>query len=113
MDWKDSLQSLKDLLPEGEENQTEAETAGTTDAYSAKQPRLDILLDRKGRKGKDATIIAGFTIDDEAVASLAGTLKQKLGTGGSARGGEILIQGDKRKPVLELLTKLGYKARII
>ena len=50
---------------------------------------------------------------DEEVAALAATLKQRLGTGGSSRGGEILIQGDKRRPVLDLLVSLGYKARII
>ncbi len=112
MDWKASLEALKNELPQGEETPA-AEAAEPTDAAPAKQPRLDIVLDRKGRKGKDATIIAGFTLDDAEVAAIAGRLKQKLGTGGSARGGEILIQGDKRRQVLDALVAMGFKARII
>ena len=75
--------------------------------------RLDIVLERKGRAGKTATIITGFTVSDDAVADIASQLKRSLGTGGSARGGEILIQGDRRKEVLARLTALGLKARII
>ena len=75
--------------------------------------RLDIILDRKGRKGKPATIVAGFTISDEAVEDLARSLRRSLGVGGSSRGGEILIQGDKRQELLRLLTERGLRARII
>lgn len=113
MDWKSSLEALKDTLPQGEDTSKAPEMPETGDGNACRQPRLDILLDRKGRKGKEATIIAGFTMPDEDVAALAATLKQRLGTGGSSRGGEILIQGDKRRPVLDLLVSLGYKARII
>jgi len=75
--------------------------------------RLDILLERKGRGGKQATIITGFACDDDALKQLASKLKSSLGVGGSARGGEILIQGDFRQRVLELLKQMGFKARII
>ena len=71
------------------------------------------MLERKGRGGKQATIITGFTCDDEALKQVASTLKRALGVGGSARGGEILIQGDFRQRVLDELTALGFKARII
>lgn len=113
MDWKSSLESLRDTLPQGENLAPEADPVPAAGNTAKEKSRLDVLLDRKGRKGKEATIIAGFTVDDEAVSALAATLKQKLGTGGSARGGEILIQGDKRRQVLDLLTAMGYKARII
>lgn len=111
-DWMKSLAALRDTLPGADEPATtpeEAAPAGTNEG----QPRLDIILDKKNRKGKAATIVAGFTFGDDQVAEVAARLKQKLGTGGSARGGEILIQGDKRKEVLEALTKMGFKARII
>lgn len=111
MDWKSSLEALRSNLPEGEITpETASEPA---DSPAKKQPRLDIVLDKKGRKGKAATIIAGFTLGDAETDEVATRLKQKLGTGGSSRGGEILIQGDKRAQVLEALTAMGFKARII
>ena len=117
MDWKSSLSALRDSMPEPEAEET-ADAGATADAakeqpYAAQRQRLDIILDRKGRKGKEATIVVGFTLDDEQVAAVASRLKQRLGVGGSSRGGEILIQGDKRKAVLDALTALGLKARII
>lgn len=72
-----------------------------------------MLLDKKGRKGKAATIVAGFTLPDEEVEGVARQLKTRLGCGGSARGGEILIQGDKRREVAEALSALGFSSRII
>ena len=50
---------------------------------------------------------------DDEVEDLASKMKRRLGTGGSVRGGEILIQGDRRQAVLDFLTAEGYKARII
>lgn len=112
-DWMKSLEALKASLPEGEEANVAPQEAFDEALPSVSQPRLDIVLDKKNRKGKAATIICGFTCDDAEVAAIAGKLKQKLGTGGSARGGEILIQGDKRTRVLAALNALGFKARII
>lgn len=108
MDWRASLESLRDTLPEGEEPAAEPSAV-----KGPKKDRLDIILDRKGRKGKVATIVAGFTVGDDEVAAVAATLKQKLGVGGSSRGGEILIQGDKRSQASDALVAMGYKVRII
>ncbi|MCM1441673.1 MAG: translation initiation factor [Roseburia sp.] len=94
------------------EPETAAQSAAAT-GWQAQKGRLDIILDRKGRAGKSATIISGFTVDDEAVLELAGLLKRSLGTGGLARGGEILIQGDRCNDVLRFLADKGLKARII
>lgn len=74
---------------------------------SVEKARLDVLLDKKGRKGKAATIVVGFTIPDEQVEDVARRLRQRLGTGGSSRGGEILIQGDKRREVAAELAATG------
>ncbi|MDE7092822.1 MAG: translation initiation factor [Muribaculaceae bacterium] len=110
--WQDMLANIKSKLPaEGIEEIVNIETPEPVKHKS----RLDIILEKKGRGGKTATIIVGFdeTETEEDIASLAGVLKKKLGTGGSARGGEILIQGDRRDDVLKLLEKEGYKARKI
>lgn len=109
-DWQSSLQAFLDSnpdLPQGEEPQINEYEK------DIKQPRLDIILEKKGRAGKMATIVSGFVIEDNEVSKLASAMKARLGTGGSARGGEILIQGDRRKDVLDFLIKSGYKARII
>ncbi len=107
MDWKDTLGALlaSGTLPEGEEIKEEK--------LEEKRPhhkdRLHIFIERKGRKGKTATIIAGFTADDEELQELAKKLKQRLGVGGSCGGGEILIQGDCRRKAAEYLKELGFK----
>lgn len=105
-DWKDILNSLKQdpSLPEGEDLQKEP----SHEKPKAKDS-LRVLIDRKGRKGKTATIIEGFTISDDEVAQVAALLKKKLGVGGSSRGGEILIQGDFVSKVREILRKEGFK----
>ena len=114
MDWQASLQQFLDNNPDLEKGDTPAE-ATEEEKSSQKKPRLDIILDKKGRNGKTATLIVGFgeEYDDRQISDLAAMIKQKLGTGGSARGGEILIQGDRRKDVDSLLKSHGYKTRII
>lgn len=113
MDWKDSLASLMADMSEEETAEIHAGPAETLAPESVEKARLDILLDKKGRKGKAATIVCGFTIGDEAVEEVAASLKKRLGTGGSARGGEILIQGDKRPQVEAALRAMGFKCRVI
>lgn len=75
--------------------------------------QVRIWLDKKNRKGKKATIIKGLDHDDEELNSLCKVLKTKCGVGGSAKNGEIIIQGDQRNKILEILTELGYsKAKL-
>lgn len=108
-DWHDSLKALLGNQPV--ENKPAA--AAETPPEAVERARLDIVTERKGRGGKVATIITGFTIDDDAVADIAAKLRRKLGTGGSARGGEILIQGDRSADVARALSAMGLKNRII
>ena len=114
-DWKEALGKAFNL-PDNEEHAAPEEEPQPDREDAVQQQgktRLDIVLERKGRGGKQATIITGFTCDDEALKQVASQLKRTLGVGGSARGGEILIQGDFRQRVLDELLAMGFKARII
>src|SRR5688572_19624825 len=73
------------------------------------QQKLKIRLDTKQRAGKAVTLIEGFSGKNEDREILGKQLKTFCGTGGSVKGGEIIIQGDQREKVFQWLTKNGYK----
>ncbi|MDZ4823354.1 MAG: translation initiation factor [Flavobacteriales bacterium] len=72
---------------------------------------LRVWLEKNHRGGKTATVIKGFDGSDANLNSLGKTLKQKCGTGGTVKDGEIIIQGDHREKIVALLLQLGYKAK--
>lgn len=112
-DWKEQL-AARFGITEQPEDATETHPDDTSaDTLPPRDGRIDIILDRKGRHGKTATIIVPSQGTDAEIAELAKQLRQQCGTGGSARGGEILLQGDCRNRAAEILNRLNYKTRLI
>lgn len=72
---------------------------------------LRVWLDKKSRAGKQVTLVKGFAGGEDDLRALASMLKNKCGVGGSAKDGEIIIQGDFRDRIVDILTKAGYKAK--
>jgi translation initiation factor 1 len=75
------------------------------------QQNLKVSLDKSGRAGKQVTLVSGFVGSSGDLDTLTKTIKTKCGVGGSAKDGEILIQGDVRDKVVHILQKEGYKAK--
>lgn len=73
------------------------------------QQKLKVRLDTKQRGGKTVTLVEGFAGPDEDLQTLGKSLKNFCGTGGAAKDGEIIVQGDQREKVLQWLLKNGYK----
>ena len=104
-DWKDRLNVVYSTNPDFQyENDAEEET----ETVAKNQQKLRVKMEKKGRAGKTVTLISGFTGSEDDLKELGKLLKSKCGVGGSAKEGEILIQGDFKERIIELLKAEGY-----
>ncbi|MFT5999542.1 MAG: translation initiation factor 1 [Neolewinella sp.] len=90
------------------EETSKGAAAGTKKADKRAKMPIRVQLDRKHRRGKEATIITGFIGAPDQLKALGKLLKTKCGVGGSSKDGEIIIQGNKRDKVMEILFSEGY-----
>lgn len=105
--WKDRLSVVYSTNPNFQYEMKEEEEKET---LNKKQQRLRVEIDRKQRGGKTVTLITGFSGNEDDLKALGKWIKTKCGVGGSAKDGEILVQGDHKKRVADLLIKDGYTA---
>ena len=107
-DWKKRLGVVFSTNPDfAYQEEAEAEPA----TIEPQKQNLIVSIDRKGRGGKQVTLVTGFIGTSDDLVELGRTLKVKCGVGGSAKDGEITIQGDFRDRVVSLLKDMGYKAK--
>ena len=104
-DWKSRLGVMYYTNPDF---QYETDEAQEEETLPKEKQQLRISLDKRNRGGKMVTLVTGFRGTSDDLAALGKMLKVKCGVGGSAKDGEIIIQGDFRQKVLEMLLKEGY-----
>lgn len=107
-DWKKRLGVVFSTNPDFAYTEQQEEVQQTLEPSRQK---LVVSIDHRCRAGKQVTLVSGFVGSDEDLAELGRTLKVKCGVGGSAKNGEITIQGDFRDRVTALLNEMGYKAK--
>ena len=104
-DWKERLNVVYSTNPNYNYEMDDDEEQTT---LQPSQQRLRVQLDRKNRGGKVVTLVTGFVGTEDDLKELGKLLKNKCGVGGSAKNGEIIVQGDFKQKVLELLQKEGF-----
>lgn len=107
-DWKQRLGVVYSTNPDfkyEQESVTEDET------LAPEKQKLTVSIDRRCRAGKQVTLVSGFVGSESDLKELGKTLKVKCGVGGTAKDGEITIQGDLRDKVTALLCAMGYRAK--
>jgi len=104
-DWKDRLNVVYSTNPDFRYETAETEEQ---DTLPKEKQSLRVQLDKRNRGGKQVTLITGFIGKNEDLEDLGKFLKTKCGVGGSAKDNEIIIQGDFRNKIVEILHKEGY-----
>ena len=104
-DWKDRLGVVYSTNPNFEYDNGEQQAVET---LPKDRQNLRVWRDTHGRAGKVATVVRGFVGSEDDLTELSKTLKRKIGVGGSVKDGEIIIQGENRDRVLQILLDEGY-----
>ena len=107
-DWKSRLGVVYSTNPDFQYD-TGAETEAETPPPD--KQRLVVTIDRRNRGGKQVTLVTGFVGKADDLKELGKALKTRCGVGGTAKDGEITIQGDLRDKVVALLVEMGYHAK--
>ncbi|MDR1342198.1 MAG: translation initiation factor [Prevotellaceae bacterium] len=108
-DWKNRLGVVYSTNPDFGYEEQQRDAAAT---LPPPQQNLRVQLDRKQRGGKQVTLISGFVGSAGDLEELGRMLKKGCGVGGAAKNGEIIVQGDHRNKVMNLLTEAGYKVKM-
>ena len=109
-DWKDRLGMVYSTNPDFKYDTDDEEEK---DTLPKEKQSLRISLDKRNRGGKTVTLITGFIGTNDDLTTLGKFLKVKCGVGGSAKDGEIIIQGDVRQKVADILAKEGYRKIVV
>ena len=107
-DWKSRLGVVYSTNPDF---QYQTEATQEADTLPPEKQRLIVGIDRRNRGGKQVTLVSGFVGKADDLKELGRALKTRLGVGGSAKDGEITVQGDFRDKVVSILQQMGYQAK--
>ena len=111
-DWKKRLDIVYSTNPDYHYQESEENAA--QEAPPKEKQRVRVSLDKRNRKGKAVTLVTGFEGTETDLQELGKLLKTKCGVGGSVKDGDVIIQGDHRQRIQEILQKEGYaKSRIV
>lgn len=103
-DWKERLGMVYSTNPDYV-YETEDEEVET---LPKQQQKLRVRIEKNGRGGKTVTIVSGFVGSDDDLKDLAKLLKTRCGVGGSHKDGEVLVQGDFKEKIIQLLKSEGF-----
>lgn len=107
--WKERLNVVYSTNPDFQYQQSEQNEQET---LPVQKQNLIVAIERKNRGGKTVTLVKGFIGNEDDLAELGKKIKTKCGVGGSAKDGEIIIQGEFKTRIADLLKEWGYKVKV-